>query len=113
MVGAGDGRQLHRLLQFYASARQQLQEMIRQNYNHPSICFWSLYNEQGSASFTNLLSQLNSLAHAEDPTRLTTAASNQGDGAGMNWVTDVIGFNKYYGWYGGVSSDFASWADNI
>jgi beta-galactosidase len=98
---------------FYANAQQQLREMIRQNYNHPSICFWSLYNEQGSADFTNLLAQLNSLAHAEDSTRFTTAASSQGDDAAMNWYTDTISFNKYYGWYGGVSSDFAGWADNI
>jgi beta-galactosidase len=98
---------------FYANAKQQLQEMIRQNYNHPAICFWSLYNEQGSAGFTNLLEQLNSVAHTEDSTRLTTAASNQGDGAAMNWYTDVISFNKYFGWYGGVNSDFSSWADNI
>jgi beta-galactosidase len=98
---------------FYASAKQQLQEMIRQNYNHPSICFWSLYNEQWNGGFTNLLDSLNGLAHQEDPTRLTTAATNQRDSAAMNWYTDVIGFNRYYGWYGGASSDFVAWADNI
>src|SRR5205085_2886785 len=30
---------------FSDSAHQALRELGRQNYNHPSICFWSLYNE--------------------------------------------------------------------
>jgi beta-galactosidase len=98
---------------FTANARQQLQEMIRQDYNHPSICFWSLFNEQNKTSFTNLLAPLNDLAHAEDPTRLTTAASHQADDNPMNFYTDVIGQNRYFGWYGGDPGEFAQWADQI
>ena len=30
---------------FAANARQQLTELIKQNYNHLSILFWSLFNE--------------------------------------------------------------------
>ncbi|WP_323748222.1 glycoside hydrolase family 2 TIM barrel-domain containing protein, partial [Catenulispora rubra] len=32
---------------FTANAQQQLRELIRQNFNHPSIMFWSIGNEQG------------------------------------------------------------------
>ena len=31
---------------FTSNARQQLTELIRQNYNHPSILFWGIGNEQ-------------------------------------------------------------------
>src|SRR4030095_10214455 len=30
---------------FGENAKQQLRELIKQNFNHPSICFWSIYNE--------------------------------------------------------------------
>jgi beta-galactosidase len=45
---------------FTANAKQQLTELIRQNYNHPSIIFWGIGNEQrNDDSATNsLLSQL-------------------------------------------------------
>ncbi|MFI5387436.1 MAG: glycoside hydrolase family 2 protein, partial [Fimbriimonadales bacterium] len=31
--------------EFYDNAKQQLRELIKQNYNHPSVLFWSMYNE--------------------------------------------------------------------
>lgn len=30
---------------FRENGKEQLKEMIRQHYNHPSICFWGLFNE--------------------------------------------------------------------
>jgi len=30
---------------FTENARQQLTELIKQNYNHPSIAFWGIFNE--------------------------------------------------------------------
>ena len=30
---------------FTDNAKQQLREMVKQHFNHPSILFWSLYNE--------------------------------------------------------------------
>ena len=65
---------------FAENAKQQLTELIRQRYNHPSIFFWSLYNELGNSGKCDdprpLLTELQSLAKQEDSTRLTTAASN-------------------------------------
>ena len=101
---------------FYNNAKQQLTELIRQNYNHPAICFWSIANEITLAAgpdTNNLLTQLETLATTEDPTRLTTIGSNAGDSNAVNWHTDLVDFNKYYGWYGGVFSDFGGWADGI
>jgi beta-galactosidase len=101
---------------FTMSARQQLSELIRQSYNHPSIVFWSLANELSPRPDPNpLLTALNALAHSEDPGRLTALATRLDDSDPMNWRADVIGFNKYYGWYldQGPLSDFAPWADGV
>jgi beta-galactosidase len=101
---------------FTHNVEQQLTELIRQNYNHPSVTFWSIGNEvPASPKDPNpLLSQLNTLAHAEDPTRLTTLAVccvDDTDPIAMH--TDTRGYNKYFGWYGGNTSDFDAWATNL
>ncbi|MCJ7730438.1 MAG: beta galactosidase jelly roll domain-containing protein, partial [Sedimentisphaerales bacterium] len=90
---------------FRDNARQQLTELIRQQYNHPSIMFWSLYNELGSSGKCDdprsLLTELNSLTKQEDPTRLTTAASNDPSNKwpGVRAIADLVAWNTYPGWY--------------
>ena len=42
---AGDGQRGHHIRRVHANARQQLTELIRQGWNHPSIVFWGLGNE--------------------------------------------------------------------
>src|SRR5262252_4695667 len=101
---------------FTANARQQLTELIRQNYNHPAVLFWSLGNEQhGDDTATNtLLTGLDTLAHQEDPTRLTTYAQCcTSDTGGLPAHSDVVGFNRYYGWYTGTADQFGPWADGL
>lgn len=100
---------------FRANGKEQLKELIRQHYNHPSICFWGLFNELKTLgnSPESYIHELNALAHTEDPTRLTTAASFLEDGSPLSSITDVIAWNKYYGWYGGQFSDLGAWADGI
>lgn len=98
---------------FIDNAKQQLTEMIRQDFNNPSVIFWGLENETDNLS--TVIPQLNTLAHTEDPYRITTIAQNliKTDSDPDNWLADNVGFNKYYGWYGGTTSDFGSWADQI
>ena len=100
---------------FTASTENQLRELIRQNYNHPSIVFWSIGNEQGSDNTpTNtLLAALAALVKAEDPDRISTYANNLGNEAGVAGHADTTGFNKYYGWYSGTTSDLGPWADSL
>lgn len=106
----GTGYTANPLLQQHA--KDVLVEMIRQNFNHPSICFWGLFNEL-KLDYDNpvpFLKQLRKLATKEDPTRLTTCASFL-DNDTFNGVSDLIAWNKYYGWYGGVPEDLGKWAD--
>ncbi len=97
---------------FAENAAQQLKELIRQNYNHPSVLFWGIFNEIHNAKGPDprpLVSELNALAKQEDPTRLTTAASDDEDST--NFVTDVLGMNKYFGWYYGSAGDLGPFLD--
>ena len=101
---------------FYTNTLLQLREMIRQRYNHPSIMFWSIYNEvtlEAGPSTTNLISLEAPLVAQEDPTRLSTAGANTSDNDPSTFYTQVIAFNKYYGWYSSPLNGIGAWADNI
>lgn len=99
------------------NAKQQMMELIRQNFNHPSIMFWGVQNEiqigGDRPEVRRLVKELNDLTKKEDPTRLTTMANvsfvEMDDE--YNYITDTIGYNHYFGWYGGKPEDFAGWLD--
>ena len=99
---------------FTANAQQQYTELIRQNFNHPAICFWSAGNEvdpprgarRGNAGGAGpdvfpWFRQMAELEKKEDPTRLSTAAWREAV-LPPNNVTDVFGMNPYLGWYSGT-----------
>ncbi|MCM1542869.1 MAG: glycoside hydrolase family 2 protein [Blautia sp.] len=97
----------------------QLRELIIQNYNHPSVCFWGISNEiligGISAKLMENHYELNRLAKELDPTRLTTIAHvsmTPTDGP-MHDITDVEGYNHYFGWYGGKVTDNGPWLDKF
>ena len=75
------------------NAKQQMIELIRQNYNHPSIMFWGIQNEiQISGErpeVRKLVKELNELTKKEDPTRLTTMAN-------VLFVPDEDEYNYHY-----------------
>jgi beta-galactosidase len=106
---------IHDTPEFSANAEQQLIELIRQNYNHPSIVFWSVGNEALLKAGPNpdaLISHLVDVVSREDPTRIAAYAANPGDTDNpVNWHGTAHGFNQYQGWYGGNVADFAAWAD--
>lgn len=95
----------------------QLKELIIQNYNHPSICFWGISNEILIGGISEKLvenhRELNALAKELDPTRLTTIAhvSMTPVESPMHHITDVISYNHYFGWYGGRMEDNGPWLD--
>lgn len=102
---------------FFETTRQQLTELIRQQYNRPSIICWGLQNEIRHGDFEGVaqkfLSELNDLAHAEDPTRFTTQALyNATTSDTATWPSDVVSWNLYSGWYYGTADGFGSDVDS-
>ena len=97
-----------------AHGRQVLTEMIRQQYNHPAVAFWGLFNEL-KLDYDRpdaYVRSLDSLAQREDSTRLTVLATFQADTVFTD-LSDVLGWNKYFGWYGGRPSQLGDWADRV
>jgi beta-galactosidase len=98
------------------NSKQQLTELMLQNYNHPSIFLWGLWNEvraykSPDESCVGLTKELNELAHKLDDSRLTVSASDEGMVSNMGNITDLQAWNKYFGWYYGQYKDMGSWLD--
>jgi beta-galactosidase len=101
---------------FRDNARQQLRELIRQSYNHPSILFWGIGNEQRTddAASNALLEDLAALVRTEDPARLSTYAHCcASDTGGLPQHADLSAYNEYFGWYTGTYDQFGAWADAL
>jgi beta-galactosidase len=116
---------------FRANARQQLQELIRQQYNHAAIGMWAVGNETTFLSqdcaaaphdnITPVLRELHALAKKEDPGRVTTLAdftekvipSNQAGYIAVGGITDIWAINQYYLWYGGAVSGLGELLDAL
>jgi beta-galactosidase len=105
----------------------QLTELIRQNYNHPSIVIWSVGNEtdirpvqmniKTPAQSLVMLKALNAVAKREDPSRATAYADCCEDAIPgsqiLSNVTDVIGYNRYFGWYYGKPDELGPFLDKM
>jgi len=120
-----------------ANARQQLTEMIRQNFNRAAVAVWGIANEVDfgipvgtdfsldklgpAPDPTPLLTELSGLAKELDPSRPSTLAtccegSLERPGAKPPIVaelTDVTGANRYYGWYYGLAADMGPAYDRL
>jgi beta-galactosidase len=98
---------------FEDTSRGQLLDLIRQNVNHTAIFTWSLSNEiRSSGDDPKIeLEDLNSLAHREDPTRLTIQATMATKRPQLNKIPDLLGWNIYPGWYGGTKEDYGRYLD--
>lgn len=97
----------------------QMKELIIQNYNHTSICFWGISNEitigGERPGLIDNLKDLNNLVHKLDHTRLSTIAhvSMVPFDSEMHHITDVESYNHYFGWYGGEMTDNEVWLDKF
>jgi beta-galactosidase len=80
-------------------------EMVYQNWNHPSIIFWSVGNEASGVTAT---SEYASVVKAADTSRPVVYASNGQNPAGVNFVFR----NTYAGWYSGSMYDFLTAGDH-
>ena len=103
----------------YENAEQQLIELVLQNIHHPSIFCWGIQNEIGMFRDAPFMHEecrvLAALAKRLDPNRLTTAANlyNVKAASELNAITDMVGYNLYFGWYYGEMPDYAAYLDNL
>ena len=107
---------VHDTPEFENTSRNQLLDLIRQNINHPAIFVWSLFNEMGNGKTDDphrVLQNLNNLAHGEDPTRPTIAATCVEKFPQMNQIPDWLGWNIYPGWYLGKKEDYGRQLDHL
>ncbi|MEN0002983.1 MAG: glycoside hydrolase family 2 TIM barrel-domain containing protein, partial [Bacteroidota bacterium] len=89
-----------------------LEEQITQNYNHPSILFWSLGNEiywlpdfeggDDEKQLNTFLKKLNDKSHELDPYRMTAIRKYY---AGSD-IVDVFSPSIWSGWYAGVYQNY-------
>jgi beta-galactosidase len=111
--------------------------LIRQNQNHPSVAIWGIANE---VDFGNslpafitgrkdgkvadplpLLTELNALAKATDPSRPTSLATccegrlfaSDVTVPDVSQVADLGGANRYFGWYFGKAEDLGPHLDSL
>jgi hypothetical protein len=95
---------------YLENCKNQLTELIKQNYNHPSILFWGMYNEIPISSAD--VKVLHETAKQLDNVRLTTQADYT-QPVERHFVTDVVAWNWYFGWYYDNFERYASWFDNL
>ncbi|MBQ7915214.1 MAG: DUF4982 domain-containing protein [Firmicutes bacterium] len=103
----------------YDNTISQMTELVAQNYNHPSICFWGISNEititgESEGLYQNLC-DLHALCKKLDPSRLTTMAevSMVPMTSEHVFITDVLSYNHYFGWYVGEVEDNGPWLDKF
>lgn len=98
---------------FEENGLAQLEEIIAQNYNHPSVVMWGLFSLvwQHGDSVIDYIKQLNNFAHKIDPTRLTVGCSNV-DGE-INFITDIAVLRQNVGWQKGQADDVAVWCRQL
>jgi beta-galactosidase len=117
--------------EFLENSKHMLKEMIRQNYNHPSIVVWGSMNEiflwgnneariskQSDAVYTKNVAEYTKILDAtireEDPSRYTTLAmhmSSDYDKVGIEDIPQIASYNVYSGWYGGKFDGFGKSMD--
>ena len=118
---------------FSANLRQQTQELVRQQYNHPSIGLWSIGNEMtilpiltGQTDANNniqpVLHSLQALVEEEDPGRVTTLAQEMASDGDVivpppievGSIADTFSLNRYFLWYFGTDeSQFGQHLDDV
>ncbi|TWU44394.1 Beta-galactosidase [Novipirellula aureliae] len=102
-------------------------EMIRQNYNHPSLIIWAYMNEvllrpkykddkeKQKVYFQRVYevaSEIEALTRKQDPYRYTMipnhANLNRYKETGLTDLPMIVGWNIYFGWYGGKITNVTS-----
>lgn len=101
------------------NVKEQLECLVKQAYNHSSIYCWGVQNEITIAiendQIYNLVRELAQLAKKLDTSRLIAQANihSVANESKLNEITDIVGYNLYYGWYYKEIKDLGSRLDNF
>jgi beta-galactosidase len=115
---------------FATNSKQMQLEMMRQNYNHPSLIIWTYMNEillmpryvRGSEqqetyfkAVATLAQEMENLIHQEDSLRYTMIPNHGAwelyNKVGITKIPKLVGWNLYQGWYSGTLPDFGKFLD--
>lgn len=102
--------------QEWDNAHQQMRELIRQSFNHPSIYIWGIHNEvYHPHAYTAALTQsIHELCKLEDPDRYTVSVNGYGRvDHPVNQQADIQGMNRYFGWYERKIQDIVPWIEKM
>lgn len=98
---------------FKKNGLDQVREIVKQKFNHPSIIFWGVFSDLAIRGDdpTNYVKQINDLIKNEDENRLTAVTSRvDGD---INFITDVVVWNQKLGWHEGIPEDVELWLNQL
>jgi len=98
---------------FRANGREQLREIVAQNFNHPSVAMWGIFSLvwQRGDDVTPYIRDLHALVRKVDPSRPTVALS--GEDGELNTITDLIALKQDVGWMRGSTDDVGYWCETL
>ncbi len=103
----------------FENAKEQLTELILQNIHHPSIFCWGIQNEiamfRDAPYMHEQCTALHELVKSLDPDRFSACANLYPlkPKSKLNEITDLVGYNIYFGWYYGQMTDYADYLDRF
>ncbi len=114
---------------YHDAIKSALKDMLKSNYNHPSIIFYGICNElscshlkvadpqEGYSSALGIkwVKEFYEYAKKIDSTRyigFTAHDPTFKDNKTSDWTSDFIALNQYKGWYSGKIEDFGKCLDN-
>lgn len=98
---------------FTSNGEMQMNEMLHQYNNHPSIVMYGIYNSISTRGDNpiSFIDKLNKMAKSFSPDRYTVATSIE-DGQ-INYITDLVGWGQYFGWKAHQLHDFDIWVNGL
>lgn len=103
----------------FANAQEQLRELILQNIHHPSIFCWGIQNEiamfRDAPFMHEQCAALAGIVKELDAERFSACANLYPlkPKSRLNRITDLVGYNIYFGWYYGEMGDYGSYLDRF
>lgn len=96
-------------------AAPQLEQIVKQHRNHPSVVIWSVANEIPSdqPAVEGYVEKAIDLVHRLDPSRLATFASDKREKDVSMGNEDILSVNEYFGWYYGSMDDVGPMLDRM